>query len=85
MLKLGNYSINNNNNNNSLFLIFNIIRSGSGCIITYLGQLLKSHQVSSHLIATDINSFALQATKLTALNNNVRYFFNQSLINLNYI
>mmetsp|Transcript_2534 Transcript_2534/g.2498 ORF Transcript_2534/g.2498 Transcript_2534/m.2498 type:complete len:217 (+) Transcript_2534:22-672(+) len=47
------------------------IGSGSGCIITYLGQLLNAHNVTSYLVATDINIHALQATKLTALNNNV--------------
>merc|ERR1719487_381266 len=47
------------------------IGCGSGCVITYLGQLLKRHQLQSHLLATDVNHNALLATQATTRHNNV--------------
>lgn len=46
-------------------------RCGSGCLITFLGQLLKKHNIGSHLIATDINPAALIAAKQTGIRNEV--------------
>lgn len=57
----------------ALFDLTAIISCGSGCIITFLGQLLKRHELQSHLLATDVNRNALLATQATARHNNVHY------------
>mmetsp|Transcript_7435 Transcript_7435/g.7657 ORF Transcript_7435/g.7657 Transcript_7435/m.7657 type:complete len:124 (+) Transcript_7435:111-482(+) len=46
------------------------IGSGSGCVITYLSQLLASYSLYSVYIAIDINQEACAATQRTAAANN---------------
>jgi methylase of polypeptide subunit release factors len=51
--------------------LFDDIRTGSGCVITYLGQLLQSIGKYSYLLGLDINMHALNASQRTAKSNNV--------------
>lgn len=55
-----------------------VYRSGSGCVITFLGQLLQQEKLNCLLLATDINIKALKVTKKLSIHNIVRkYLFSQ--------
>ena len=48
------------------------IGSGSGCVITFIGQLLKSHNYNNPLLlAIDVNKKANEMTQKTAVANNI--------------
>ena len=46
---------------------------GSGCVITFLSQLLQEEGIAATSFATDINPRAALATKRTAAANSVSY------------
>lgn len=53
------------------------IGCGSGCVITFFGQLTKRLDVKCKLFATDVNAKALDASRRTAEANNVEISFSQ--------
>ena len=53
------------------------IGCGSGCVITFFGQLTKRLGIKCRLFATDINAKALDASRRTAEANDVEISFSQ--------
>ncbi|OIR56752.1 MAG: protein methyltransferase Mtq2 [Amphiamblys sp. WSBS2006] len=49
------------------------IGSGSGCVITFLAQVLKKLSMSPLFIATDINSHSCKATQRTLAHNRISH------------
>ena len=54
------------------------IGCGSGCVITFFGQLIQRLDIKCKLFATDINPNALDASRRTAEANNVEVSFSKT-------
>lgn len=56
------------------------MRSGSGCVLTFLAQMLQQSNIKSYFLATDISVNATKAILSTAKQNGVNLTRNSSTI-----